>query len=132
MVPFLRIYAEEIPSVGYKVFEIKPGTATAKPAAATVSGEYISNARYRLRLSPSGAITELYDKGQRTASGEALDGKYVNDLGAVNVNDGSPVVVENVGPVSVTLKAVSPVPVPHTVRVTLFANSRIGPAEHPH
>ena len=41
----------------------------------------------------------------------------------MNVNEGSPVVAENVGPVSVTLKAVSPVPVPHIVRITLFANT---------
>ncbi|MFD2570505.1 glycosyl hydrolase-related protein [Spirosoma soli] len=122
---FLRIYAENIPSVGYKVFEIRTGQPTKQPAAATVSGEYISNARYRLRLSPSGAITEIVDT---RANGRQLvkptDGKYVNDLGVLNVNEGRPVVVENAGPVSVTLKAVSPVPVPHTVRVTLFANSQ--------
>ncbi|WP_375444797.1 glycosyl hydrolase-related protein [uncultured Fibrella sp.] len=130
--PFLRILAENIPSVGYKVFELVPGTPTARPAAATVSGEYISNARYRLRLSPSGAITELYDiKANGRQLVKALDGMYVNHLGVaggnpVNINEGRPVVVENVGPVSVTIKAVSPVPVPHTVRVTLFANG--GPA----
>ncbi|SOD99292.1 glycosyl hydrolase-related protein [Spirosoma fluviale] len=122
---FVRIYAENIPSVGYKVFEIRAGTPTARPAAATVSGEYMQNGRYRLRLSPSGAITEIVDnqaKGRQLV--KPIDGKYVNDLGVSNVNDGNPVVAENVGPVSVTLKAVSLVPVPHTVRVTLFANSR--------
>jgi len=122
---FLRIYAENIPSVGYKVFEIRIGTPAKKPAAAMVSGEYISNARYRLRLSPSGAITQIIDKQANNRQlVQAIDGKYVNDLGVSNVNEGNPVVVENAGPVSVTLKAVSPFPVPHTVRVTLFANSR--------
>ncbi|GAB3011935.1 glycosyl hydrolase-related protein [Spirosoma pulveris] len=129
---FLRIYAENVPSVGYKVFEVRTGTPSARPTAATVSGEYISNGRYRLRLSPSGAITELYDaKASNKQLVKAIDGKYVNDLGVLDVNEGRPVVAENVGPVSVTLKAVSPVPVPHTVRVTLFANtSRIEVEDH--
>ena len=121
----LRIYAEEIPPVGYKVFELQPGTPKAAPAAATVTGETIRTASYRIRLSRSGAITELYDS---LANGRQLvapvDGRYLNDLGAGDVNAGSPVVVENEGPVSVTLKAVSPVPVPHTVRLTVFVNSR--------
>ena len=119
---FLRIDAPAIPSVGYKVFEIRSGVPVAKPVAATVSGEYISNARYRIRLSRSGVITDIVDN---QANGRELvrqiDGKYVNDLGVSNVNEGEPVVVENAGPVSVTLKAVSPVPVPHTVRITVFA-----------
>jgi alpha-mannosidase len=130
----LRIWAENIPSVGYKVFELAPGSPAPRPAAATVSGrtdsaggepDYISNAHYRLQLSRSGAITEIQDKraGGRQLI-KAMDGRYVNDLGVGDVNEGSPVVVENKGPVSVTLKAVSPLPVPHTVRVTLFANSR--------
>jgi alpha-mannosidase len=126
---FIRLYAEAIPSVGYKVFEIRTGTPAPRPAAATVSGEYISNSRYRLRLSPSGAITELVDSLAGRKVVKPVDGRYLNDLGgsgrhSANVNEGAPVVVENVGPVSVTLKAVSPVPVLHTVRVTLFANSR--------
>jgi alpha-mannosidase len=121
---FLRIYAESIPSVGYKVFEIKPGAPVSLPAAAMVSGETIRTARYRIRFSPSGAITELYDSlANARQLIKRIDGKYLNDLGVSNVNEGHPVVVENQGPVSVTLKATSLVPVPHTVRVTVFANS---------
>jgi alpha-mannosidase len=120
----LRIYAENIPSVGYKVFEVRPGAAAPLPAAATFAGEYLRSARYRLRLSRSGALTEVYDSlAQGRQLVRPLDGKYLNDLGATNVNAGSPVVVENAGPVSVTLKAVSTDPVPHTVRITVFANS---------
>jgi len=52
-----------------------------------------------------------------------MDGKFVNDLGRSNVKDGVPLVVENAGPVSVTLKAVSNNPLRHTVRITLFANN---------
>ena len=124
---FLRIYAEAIPSVGYKVFELTTGTPAPLPVAATVTatsvgGRTISTARYRLRLSPSGAVTELFDSLAGRQLVKPINGRYVNDLGAVNINEGEPVMVENAGAVSVTLKAVSPVPVPHTVRVTLYAN----------
>jgi len=121
---FLRIFAQAIPSVGYKIFELKPGKPAALPPAALVSGGTLRNARYRLRLSPSGAITEWVDS---LASGrslvKAIGGKFLNDLGFQNHEEGSPVVAENAGPVSVTLKAVSALPIPHVVRVTVFANS---------
>ena len=123
---FLRIYAERIPSVGYKIFEIKPGKPAALPMAATIAGETMRTARYRIRLSPSGAITDLYDSLANRQLVKPINGKYINDLGVSDVNAGEPVRVDNAGPVSVTLKAVSAVPVPHTVRVTVFANSRNG------
>ncbi|MCF0069737.1 glycoside hydrolase [Dyadobacter sp. CY261] len=121
---YLRIKAEGIPSVGYKVYEIRPGTPKPAPDAVKVSGEYISNSRYRLRLSRSGAITELYDS---LAGGRQLvrktDNRYLNDLGSSDKRQGNPLMIENAGPVSVTVKAVSNDPVPHTVRLTLFKDS---------
>jgi alpha-mannosidase len=121
---YLRIFAENIPSVGYKVFEIRKGKSAPFSNRIDVSGETISNSFYKLRLSPSGAITEIIDKlsGNRQLV-KVIDGKFLNDLGTDDVNKGEPVVVENAGPVSVTLKAVSGFPIGHTVRVTLFANS---------
>ncbi len=121
---FLRIWAESIPSVGYRVFEIRPGQPMAKAVAATVSGSTISNQFYRLTLSPSGAITEWIDRKAGNKS-LVLPGKALNDLGATNLLAGT-LTVENQGAVSVTLKAVSNDPVLHTVRLTLFANSRPG------
>ena len=52
-----------------------------------------------------------------------LDHRFVNDLGTDNLNDGLPIAVENAGPVSVTIKAVSRNPIEHTVRLTVFANN---------
>ena len=52
-----------------------------------------------------------------------VKGKYLNDLGVEDINRGNPIVVENYGPISVTKKAVSDLPIKHTTRVTLFANS---------
>jgi len=118
---YIRILAEKIPSVGYKLFQIKQGTPEPLPIAAKISGAYFSNAYYRLLLSKSGAIKELYDS---LANGRQLvkltNGKYANDLGGNG--EGEELQIENAGPVSVTLKAVSKNPVLHTVRVTLFAS----------
>ncbi|GAB3643783.1 glycoside hydrolase [Spirosoma arcticum] len=124
---YLRIWAEDIPSVGYKVFEIRPGAATQKSWAAEVTGDFIQNAYYRLRLRKSGVISELIDLRSRNRQViQPLDGRLFNDLGSTNKDAGSPVVIENEGPVSVTLRATSSDPIAHTVRVTLFrSNPRI-------
>jgi alpha-mannosidase len=121
---FLRIYAEGLPSVGYKVYELQPGAAAPAPVAATLTGEYLSNAHYRLRLSLAGAITELYDRaaGNRQLV-QPVAGRYLNDLGGPVPATGRPLELENAGPVSVTVKAVAAAPVPHVVRITLYAHS---------
>jgi len=118
---YIRMLAQNIPSVGYKLFEIKQGsTAAALPVAARVNGAYFSNAYYRLLLTKSGAIKELYDSLANSRQLiKSTDGRYANDLGGND--DGEELQIENAGPVSVTLKAVSKNPVLHTVRVTLFA-----------
>jgi alpha-mannosidase len=121
---YIRIFAENIPSVGYKVFEIRNEKPAEFPPAITVSGETISNSFYNLRLSRSGAITGITDKfANNRQLVKFIEGRYLNDLGSGDVDSGKPIVLENTGPVSVTLKAVSDLPVKHTVRVTLFANS---------
>jgi len=117
---YIRILAENIPSVGYKLFQIKQATPEPLPLAARVNGAYFSNAYYRLLLSKSGAIKELYDS---LANSRQLitqtNGRYANDLGGDE--EGEALQIENAGPVSVTVKSVSKNPVAHTVRITLFA-----------
>ena len=120
---FLRIFAQNIPPVGYKVFEIQNGIPKAKPLAAKVQNEMISNDFYDLQFSRSGVITKITDKLAIRELVKQTNGRFVNDLGTTNSNDGEPLVIENAGAVSVTLKAVSTNPVLHTVRITLFANS---------
>lgn len=122
---YLRVWAQNIPSVGYKVFEIRTGNPTPKPLAAQMKGEFIQNAYYRLRLRKSGVISDLVDlrAGNRNVI-RPINGRFFNDLGTANPDAGNAVVVENAGAVSVTFKAVSNDPIAHTVRVTLFSNSR--------
>lgn len=120
----LRVLAENVPSVGYKVFEIRGGTGEILPDAASVAGNTIENNFYRLTLAGDGAITSLIDKtrGNRELVRQ-IDGKVINDLGG---NRSGTVTIENAGEASVTLRAESSSPLAHTTRVTLFrASSRI-------
>jgi len=124
---YLRIWAENVPSVGYKVFELRSGKPAPQPIAAQVTGEFIQNDFYRLRLRRSGVISDLVDrKAGNRAVIKPIAGRLFNDLGTKNLDAGQALVVENAGAVSVTLKAVSTDPIAHTVRVTLFRNSRTG------
>lgn len=118
---YLRIWGKNIPSVGYKVFEIQKGVSKPIPTNLTASDDQISNQFYQIKLSPSGAITEILDRKANNKQ-LVLDGKTLNNLGVKNLQEGT-ITVENAGSVSTTLKAVSTEPILHTVRLTLFANS---------
>ncbi len=117
----LRILASDVPSVGYKVFEIRNGAGTAFANAATVSGgNIIENDFYRVTVSGTGAITSLVDKmrGNRQFV-RNVNGLKINDLGGIGGN----VVIENAGPVSVTLRATSVNPYSLVSRITLIRDS---------
>ena len=117
---YLRALASDIPSVGYKVFEIRPGTPGGFSDAAVVSGNVIENAFYRLTIGSNGAITSLIDKtrGEQEFARE-INGRYINDLGP----SGGMVEIESVGPVSVSVKITASAPLNHTTRITLFRDS---------
>jgi alpha-mannosidase len=117
----LRFLAEDIPPVGYKVYEIVPGVGRNFPEAATVheSGQdqVMENIDYKVSVAPNGAITSLVDKTQNNKEFVRLiNGKTINDLGS---SRGS-LAVENAGPVSVTIVATAESPLSHTTRITLF------------
>jgi alpha-mannosidase len=118
----LRVRAENVPSAGYKVYEIRGGAALAtNNAADTVGNNTLDNGFTKVALANDGAITSLIDRigGQRELV-RNIGGKVLNDLGG---NRGGRIVVENVGPVSVTLRAESSSPLEHVTRVTMYRNS---------
>lgn len=80
----------------------------------------IENLVYKVTVTERGAITSLIDKtrGDREFA-QLVGGRAVNDLGP----GAGTLSVENAGPVSVTVKAVSSDPIPHTTRVTLYRDS---------
>lgn len=118
----LRILAKDVPPLGYKVFEIRPGKGSEElPLAAVAQGGVMENGLYRIEVAGRGAITSLADKsmGGREFV-RVVDGRAVNDLGP----GAGKVEVENAGPVSVTLTATATGPLPHVTRVTLFRDLR--------
>ncbi len=122
-----------LPADRYYGFEdfSKPGGTPAQLVVSYQSGggggggspdRVIENGRYKIVVTPRGAIVSLVDKtrGDREFAG-SVGGRAVNDLGGGQAADGGGVLtVENAGPVSVTLKAVAGAPLAHTTRVTLF------------
>jgi chitodextrinase len=118
----VRVLAPNVPSVGYKVFEIQPGAGqvfTGGPTADATTG-VMENEFYRVTVSPRGAVTSFVDKrlNNRELAG-TTGGFALNDLGSA----GGSLAIENAGPVSVTLRATSPGPLAHTSRITLARGS---------
>jgi alpha-mannosidase len=122
----VSILASNVPSVGYRVFEVRPVAGQAFGDAATVTtlgggaGLRIENSAYRVTVAPRGAITSIADKSRSDREFvSVIGGRAANDLGA---GPGT-LTVENVGPVSVTVKAVSASPVAHETFVTVYRGS---------
>ena len=75
----------------------------------------IENSRYKIVFTKQGVITSLIDKRDNNRECITPVNKlYANDLGSGRGNSGSPLRVENAGPVSVTLVAESYRPLKHT------------------
>ena len=119
---YLRILAQDVPSVGYKVYEIRQEAGTSFPEAATWNGNVFENSFYRLTVTSQGVITSLLDKmnGNQELVQET-DGRYVNDFGQGNA-EGGMVEVLHSGPVSATIACTSPNPLQHTTYITLYAD----------
>jgi alpha-mannosidase len=114
---WLRILAENVPSIGYKVFEIRPGAGQPFSNEISVSGGVIENRFYKLTVDGRGAITSLIDKthGNRELAAE-VNGRFINDLGPAS----GKLTLENAGAVSATLLASADSPLAHETRITLF------------
>lgn len=124
-VKYLRILARDLPPVGYKVFELRPGLRGTAPRdhAATFEKRTLENSRVKLVLDGDGAIASLID--QRDPAFElaaTIGGSKLNDF-AANDSGGDDLVVENSGPVSVTVRITSDAARNHVTRVTLYRDS---------
>ncbi len=119
-VPHLRIWADAVPPVGYKTFDVVSGAGASFEGGPTTNGDILENSYYRLRLGTNGAIISLVDKlrGGREMV-RVAGGRAVNDLGP----GGGTIEVENAGPVSATLRVKSLAPLVHETAVTLYRDS---------
>lgn len=123
-VRYLRILASDLPAAGYKVFEIRDGPGSAPTDdAARIDGAVLENEAVRLVIERDGAISSLVDKtAGNTELAASLGGLRANDF-AEGTDDGDPLVVENRGPVSVTVRARTSAGLSHTSAITLYRNS---------
>ncbi len=58
----LRIWAKDVPSVGYKVFEISPGRAAEEPGDVHANADTLENADYRVVVTGGGAILQHHQQ----------------------------------------------------------------------
>lgn len=122
-VGYLRIWANDIPAVGYQCYEIHPGKSREFKNCGTFNDTILENQRYRLSVLSNGSITGLADK-QKSHREFALksEGSAINELGTAP----GMIQVENTGPVSITLRADVSSPLKRTTRITLYRDgSRI-------
>ena len=113
----LQILAQDVPPVGYKVFEVRPGMGTTFALAGWFVDRVLENEFTRLVFSETGAVISWVDKtaGDRELA-RLLDGRGINDLGA----PGARMLLEHCGPVSLTVRVEAEQPVAHTRRYTLL------------
>jgi len=123
---YLRILASNVPSAGYKLFEIVPGpSSVVLNSAATITNNVIENSIYKITLTKQGVIKSLIDKSNSNQEFvKSVNNLYINDLGSGLGENGNNLQTENIGAVSVTLVSSSNFPLQHTSKITLFRNSR--------
>lgn len=121
---YLRIFASNIPSLGYKVFEIKRRADFQNfQNDLALTDSTIENKFYKIKFTRQGVITSLFDKQHKRQCVKPFDKLYFNDLGSGESNADGEMKIENEGPLSATLVAFSYKPVKHTSKLTLFSNS---------
>ncbi len=115
---YLRILAEKIPSMGYKVFEIQNVSSKTNTSKVKITGQTIETPFHKISVTKAGVIKSLIDKitGKNVA-------KNLNDLGNKDTEESTAkMIIENVGAVSTTIKFESDKPIKHISRITVFSN----------
>ncbi len=126
---YIRILAADIPSVGYKVFEIINGAGSAFTDAGAINTttRTIDNAYFTLVFTSNGVITSLIDKtnGNKQLAGTVSSSDYINNISRNNTFEGNSntngsFTVDNSGPVSLTVKITSSAAINHETLITVF------------
>lgn len=126
---YIRILASNVPSVGYKIFEIRSGSGSSYPPAASVnnSTQTIDNDYFTITFTNNGTITSLIDKtnGNKQLVNTADNTNYINNIRrnttySGNSNSGGSFTVENTGPVSLSVRVTSTNLINHQTVLTVF------------
>ncbi len=117
----IRVLASDIPSLGYRVFEIRTGPGPSVfPNVGTNNSNILESDLFRITYTNAGVLTSVIDKSNSNKELVKI-GAFLNDLGSGNNNTGSVTAVEN-GPVSITVTTQSTLPIPHNTNITLYKN----------
>jgi alpha-mannosidase len=111
----VRILASDVPSVGYRVYEVRSGEGGSFPPSATVSLPSFDNGTYEVTLGSRGEITSLIDHGDGDRQVVGAGGS-IHDFGSGS----GTAVLEDSGPVSTTLRVEAGGSPEHQTRVTLY------------
>lgn len=116
----LRIFADSIPALGYRCYELLPGAGKTFEPAASFDGSSITNAMIEVEISPQGGIRRFVD--HTLGSHNWIDAAIgmANDLGA---SPGT-VALEHAGPVSLSVLVQCDQPFTRSTRITVYRNSR--------
>lgn len=115
----VRILASGIPSVGYKVYEVRPGAGQIFSSNVTVALPTFANSYYSITVGAHGNITSLLDK--KDANRQLVNTGASGSLFDLGTGSGT-VYVENTGPVSTTLRVIAGGSPAHSARVTLYSS----------
>jgi len=127
---YLRVLAPDVPSTGYKVFEIRSGagsTIFGDAGSVNINTRTIDNDYFTIVFTTSGVITSLIDKtnGNKELVNTGSNTDYLNNIGRIdafagNDNTNGSFSVENTGAVSLTIKITSAAIVNHETSITIF------------
>ena len=127
---YLRILAPDVPSVGYKIFEIRSGAGSSTfPDAGIVntSTRTIDNDYFTIVFTNNGVITSLIDKtnGNKQLVNAGSNSDYINNISlndtyTGNSNSNGTFTVDNSGPVNITIKITSNSVINHETLITVF------------
>lgn len=130
----IRILAESIPSLGYKIYQVKQGSGKEfdKMVFSTPDHRTLENSFYTIHIDSMGLISGLLDKTNNYR--ELISGPYSSLANRLvrksphgqlitpdeHITPDISIEVENSGSVSTTILIRSTIPLQHTSRITLF------------
>lgn len=120
----LRVLVPGVPSLGYRVLEIRPGSTSFPQVASTTptaAGITIQSDLLRVQLRPSGVLSSVLDRARSVELVDPAPARGINDLGGP-LAAGS-ISIDSAGPVSITVRTQSTSPLPHSTWVTLYRHT---------
>jgi alpha-mannosidase len=114
----LRVWVEDIPSVGYKLFKLEAGMSGAEESVFIFSGNRLETPFYRVKISRSGAVYSLYDKRLKKEWTNGL----LNDLGSKDHKTGANIRILEKDNFHIRILCSSKDPVKHESIITFYAN----------